>query len=71
MSKYNQYILFLLSPTKTVAADYFRDKRQDEDESESSSVDELCDGRPADEYFRTSTEGDCRDVYRYNPSNIL
>lgn len=42
-----------------------RVKRQEEDEGpEAGSIDELCHDRPADEYFRLSTEGDCRDVVR-------
>lgn len=40
-----------------------REKRQTED-TEDQSVDELCKNRPPDEYFRLSTEGDCRDVVR-------
>lgn len=40
-----------------------REKRQ-ADDSDDQSVDELCKNRPADEYFRLSTEGDCRDVVR-------
>ncbi|KAJ9574958.1 hypothetical protein L9F63_007876, partial [Diploptera punctata] len=41
-----------------------RHKRQDEDESDDQSLDELCSNRPPDEYFRLSTDGDCRDVVR-------
>lgn len=38
---------------------------QDEDSPDADeSTDELCKNRPADEYFRLSTEGDCRDVVR-------
>jgi hypothetical protein len=40
-----------------------REKRQ-ADEGDEQSVDELCKNRPADEYFRLATEGDCRDVVR-------
>jgi hypothetical protein len=44
-----------------------RQKRQEEDADEDDrSVDELCENRPPDEYFRLSTGGDCRDVVRYN-----
>lgn len=39
-----------------------REKRQAEDDEQ--SVDELCKNRPADEYFRLTTDGDCRDVVR-------
>lgn len=47
-------------------ASNLRQKRQeDETESDDQSVDELCLNRPPDEYFRLSTEGDCRDVVRY------
>lgn len=60
------FSLFLSSLlTHTATADNFRAKRQDDDDDDSINVDELCQDRPADEYFRTSTEGDCRDVFRY------
>lgn len=41
-------------------------KGQDEDSSDGSdpNAEELCHDRPGDEYFRLSTEGDCRDVVR-------
>lgn len=29
-----------------------------------ANAEELCQDRPGDEYFRLSTEGDCRDVVR-------
>jgi len=39
--------------------------QQDQDEEEfAQSVEELCVDRPPTEYFRLSTEGDCRDVVR-------
>lgn len=41
-----------------------RSKRQDDDD-EDQTTDELCQDRPADEYFRLSSDGDCRDVVRY------
>ena len=42
-----------------------REKRQNsEDTPDDPSIDELCKDRPADEYFRETTEGDCRDVVR-------
>jgi hypothetical protein len=42
-----------------------RQKRQEEEaDADDQSVDELCENRPPDEYFRLSTEGDCRDVVR-------
>merc|ERR1719334_344983 len=34
------------------------------------SVEELCQGRPANEYFRLTTEGDCRDVVRCDRAGI-
>jgi len=40
-----------------------REKRQT-DNNDDQSVDELCKNRPPDEYFRFTTEGDCRDVVR-------
>lgn len=41
-------------------------KRQDDEDggSEEPNAEELCDGRPAEEYFRLSTSGDCREVVR-------
>lgn len=53
-----------------------RVKRQEDDDGDSQNIDELCQDRPADEYFRSTLEGDCRDVVRYklifslNSSNI-
>lgn len=47
-----------------VSSSLVRTKRQDDD-AEEPTVDELCDNRPPDEYFRLTTEGDCRDVVRY------
>ncbi|KPJ15180.1 hypothetical protein RR48_09207 [Papilio machaon] len=42
-----------------------RVKRQDDDSGgDEVNPEQLCDGRPADEYFRLTTEGDCRDVVR-------
>jgi hypothetical protein len=37
---------------------------QDDEGGEEATADELCENRPADEYFRLSTEGDCREVVR-------
>lgn len=40
-------------------------KRQEEDApTDDVNAEQLCDGRPAEEYFRLTTEGDCRDVVR-------
>lgn len=38
-----------------------QDEEGDEDDA---TTEELCLNRPADEYFRLSTEGDCREVVR-------
>uniref|UniRef100_T1GRR1 Chitin-binding type-2 domain-containing protein n=1 Tax=Megaselia scalaris TaxID=36166 RepID=T1GRR1_MEGSC len=40
-----------------------RVKRQDDDVPD-INIEELCKDRPGDEYFRLTTEGDCRDVVR-------
>lgn len=42
----------------------FRVKRQDDDGDQEDNIEELCKDRPADEYFRLSTDGDCREVVR-------
>lgn len=57
------FILFF-----AVSATDLRNKRQssDDEDVDPLSTDELCQDRPADEYFRTTTDGDCRDVVRYN-----
>lgn len=48
-----------------IATAEIRVKRQeDEGENEDQTNEELCQDRPADEYFRISTDGDCRDVVR-------
>lgn len=38
--------------------------QEEEGDEGDTSTDELCQNRPADEYFRLSTEGDCREVVR-------
>lgn len=39
--------------------------QEDEDgDGLDANAEELCQDRPGDEYFRLSTEGDCRDVVR-------
>jgi len=48
---------------------------QDVDDSQddngyTDSVEDLCFGRPPNEYFRLSTEGDCRDVVRCDRAGI-
>lgn len=40
-------------------------KRQEDEGDADPSIEELCHDRPADEYFRLNTSGDCRDVVRY------
>lgn len=49
-----------------VSAADVRVKRQSDDSEDVDplNTDELCQDRPADEYFRTTTDGDCRDVVR-------
>jgi len=49
--------------------DYEAGAQGDED-SFTDSVEDLCKGRPANEYFRLSTEGDCRDVVRCDRAGI-
>lgn len=48
----------------SVTADV-RVKRQDDDDNAEQNIEELCQDRAADEYFRLSADGDCRDVVRY------
>lgn len=58
-------ISFWIWSYSTVVAADERAKRQSDDEDvDPLNTDELCQDRPADEYFRTTTEGDCRDVVR-------
>lgn len=64
----NNWLLFLLLFIIflwLIATADVRVKRQDDDENSEVNVDELCQDRPADEYFRLSAEGDCRDVVRW------
>lgn len=51
-------LLFLLANAAT------RVKRQEDEEGDAQSTEELCQDRPGDEYFRLTTDGDCRDVVR-------
>lgn len=39
-------------------------KRQEDEDVDAQSTEELCQDRPGDEYFRLTTDGDCRDVVR-------
>lgn len=55
-------LIIPLNISKIITAEA-RVKRQDDDGDE-PNVDELCHDRPGDEYFRLSTDGDCRDVVR-------
>lgn len=51
-----------------LAAEVVREKRQDDkdpaDVDEKQTAEQLCENRAPDEYFRLTTEGDCRDVVR-------
>ena len=60
-----KYILFIIAFGANV--DHLeRYKRQfDDDELLNLSPEELCKDRVSEEYFRLTTEGDCRDVVRY------
>jgi len=51
------------------AVEDIREPRKD-DIGIQDSIDELCDGRPPQEYFRLTTEGDCRDVVRCDRAGI-
>lgn len=57
----DSFLPFLSIPIATADV---RVKRQDDDENGEVNVEELCQDRPADEYFRLSADGDCRDVVR-------
>lgn len=50
------FLYFVLLPT--AASQETRDKLEGID------VEEVCQDRPGDEYFRLDTESDCREVYR-------
>lgn len=41
-----------------------RVKRQDDEGDAEQNIEELCQDRPGDEYFRLTADGDCRDVVR-------
>lgn len=51
-------------PIQVSAADVRARRQNDDDDSDALNTDELCQDRPADEYFRSTLEGDCRDVVR-------
>ena len=44
--------------------------RGQEDDLLSANVNDLCKGRPDNEYFRLTTEGDCRDVVRCDRAGV-
>uniref|UniRef100_A0A8D8XH37 Chitin-binding type-2 domain-containing protein n=1 Tax=Cacopsylla melanoneura TaxID=428564 RepID=A0A8D8XH37_9HEMI len=73
---YKFSILFCVGLIFTLAnGEPLRVKRQNEDggganEGEEPSVEQLCEGRPGDEYFRLTIEGDCRDVVRCTRSGL-
>lgn len=48
----------------TIVTADVRVKRQDDDDNAEQNIEELCQDRPGDEYFRLSSDGDCRDVVR-------
>lgn len=53
----------IINPIVTCETSHTRVKRQEDDSGDDLTPEQLCDGRPADEYFRLSTE-DCREVVR-------
>lgn len=53
-----KYLHFILANAAT------RVKRQEDEGEDGQSTEELCQDRPGDEYFRLTTDGDCRDVVR-------
>jgi len=44
--------------------------QRDDEIAFQDNVEDLCQGRPANEYFRLTTEGDCRDVVRCDRAGI-
>ena len=44
--------------------------RQDKPKEAAQTPEQLCENRPPEEYFRLSTEGDCRDVVRCDRAGI-
>lgn len=43
---------------------------QDKPKEVAQTPEQLCENRPPEEYFRLSTEGDCRDVVRCDRAGI-
>nr|CAI5860396.1 unnamed protein product [Callosobruchus analis] len=44
--------------------------QEEEQDENDATAEELCQNRPADEYFRLTTEGDCREVVRCTKSGL-
>lgn len=57
-------LCFSLYHAASADEERLRVKRQEDEGDADPSIEELCHDRPADEYFRLSTDGDCRDVVR-------
>jgi len=49
----------------------FSEERDNEDTRYQAVIQELCRNRPANEYFRLSTESNCRDVVRCVPNDFV
>ena len=54
----------------TVLATSTASAAANEDDLLSANVNDLCTGRPDNEYFRLTTEGDCRDVVRCDRAGV-
>ncbi|CAD6228039.1 GSCOCG00006322001-RA-CDS [Cotesia congregata] len=63
-------LLFLLG-CLTIFAVSVRAQDDDSGDDQSPNAEELCDNRPGDEYFRLSTDGDCRDVVRCDKASEI
>ena len=63
---YNERVHFFPAHSNPASESLERYKRQLTDEELLSlSPEELCKDRKSEEYFRLTTEGDCRDVVRW------
>ena len=49
----------------------FSEERTNEEDRYKAVIQELCKHRPANEYFRLSTESNCRDVVRCVPNDFV
>lgn len=58
-------MFLLFHYTVSATEERLRVKRQEDEGDADPTIEELCHDRPADEYFRLNTAGDCRDVVRY------